>query len=108
MVSTTTAHEPFDESPLAKVIWDEESYHGFDPYGLVHQCKLAVFKAPMMSKSDTHKVFDPLSSQVVWDDELLQIYEPQDSSLKLVALEECMVSEATVNTELYDIVVWMR
>jgi hypothetical protein len=53
-------------------------------------------------------VFDPLSSQVVWDDELLQIYEPQDSSLKLVALEECMVSEATVNTELYDIVVWMR
>jgi hypothetical protein len=106
MVSTTPAHELFDENPLAKVIWDEESHHGFDPYGLEQQCKLTVFEAPMMSKSDTHKVFDPLSSQIVWDDELLQSYESHDSLLKLMAHGECMVGEATMHAEPYDIVVW--
>jgi len=87
----------FNENPWSDVVWDDEECEIITPI-----VQLAVNEEleqsdenmadRMQCKQDANNgVFDELSSKVVWDDELLQGVESQDSLLDLVVHGEYSV-----------------
>lgn len=87
----------FDEMPLENVIWDEELQQLDREMDNLLECKQAMFMASTMSNHDIKGVFDELSTQVVWDDELVEGVESHDNMLQLLAhvVSDCHEREST-------------